>query len=270
MTMERTGTEDVHISSTGFSWGAVLAGTAVMITLAALIRMLALAIILATAPTSGAGLRHSFVAMAIVGWGATLVAALIGGVVAGFLPRHAGRSMGGLHGLLSACVAFVLAALVALWFFGGVLRAAQQTVGATAGAAAQVTSRAVGAGEQGQLSRTAVNLLNSLGYSRPEAERLVTEAQQGLQQGLRRAHTAAPAVGGQIQQGVRGALQFASGFMWLTWGTWIFALILGFVGGGWGGRLLLRRGRAHVVGPQPATTPSGPLIYPPTPRPVGA
>lgn len=257
------------LSGLRISWGSVLAGTVAFLATALILWALALAIVaLATHPTAGS-LEGSFIALWICAICTTLVGAFVGGWVAGALPGNPRRHIGMAHGFISWGLALILSFLFGVVVLGGTLRTAITAGVTTASAAVEATGAAAGgaAGATSPLSQRAQQTLMSLGYTRDQARRMVTEARgKGAQitQG-----TTGTNVGAGIKSGLsdigKTVIDYAIALGWSWFGTWFVSLFLAVAGGAAGATRLMR-----AVGPGERREfiererPMGPLTPAPT------
>jgi hypothetical protein len=101
-------TDAEPLSALRVSWGAVLAGTVTILGVSVILWALALAIISLVARPNPVSLGNSAFALWICGMAATLIAAFIGGWLAGYLPGNGRRAIGVAHGFLAWCVAMLV------------------------------------------------------------------------------------------------------------------------------------------------------------------
>ncbi len=221
------------------SWGSILAGALTLLAISLLVWALCMAVILSATSASVSSVKGAFIASAITSVVTTLIGAYIAGMVAGYLPGNPRRSISVAHGFLAWCVAFLLSAVLHGAILSGVTRTATEVLTATTSAAVQSAGSAVGgaAGSPLGIDQKAVGLLQSLGYSLPEASSMVSSARGDLQQILRGEGPKAAQVQSGAQQAatqVRGALDtlinWAAGYMWLWFGTWLVAGALAMAG----------------------------------------
>lgn len=186
------------------SWGSILAGAITTLAVGLILWMLAMAIIWTALKPSVDAVGDGLIAAWITGIACTLVGAFAGGLVAGYLPGNPRRLITVTHGLLSWCAAFLITVAVQLAVLGGVARTATYAAVSTTAAALQATGEAVGGAMQGpeDLRTQAVEMFMAMGYSRPEAERMVTEALGMVPGGLteqQQAQAEAQATNGKIE-----------------------------------------------------------------------
>lgn len=257
------------LSGLRISWGSVLAGTVAMLATALILWALALAIVaLATHPTA-ASFKGSIIALWICAICTTLVGAVVGGWVAGALPGNPRRRIGMAHGFVSWGLALILSFLFGVFVLGGTLRTAATAGVTTASAAVEATGAAAGAaaGATTPLSRRAEQTLMSLGYTRDQARRMVTEAQGKGAQITK--GTSGTSVGAGIKSGLsavgRTVIDYAIALGWTWFGTWFVSLFLALAGGAAGATRLTRAGapgeRREVIERE---RPMGPLTPAPT------
>jgi hypothetical protein len=257
------------LSGLCISWGAVLAGTVAMLATALLLWALALAIVALATHPSAASFKASFIALWICAIGTTLVGALVGGWVAGALPGNPRKRIGMAHGFVSWGLALILSFVFGVFVLGGTLRTATTAGVTTASAAVEATGAAAGGavGANSPLSRRARQTLVSLGYTREQARRIVTEAKgkgAAITQG-----TTGTGVGAGIESGLsavgRTVIDFVIALGWTWFGTWFVSLWLALAGGAAGATRLTR-----VAGPGERREviererPMGPLTPAPT------
>jgi hypothetical protein len=114
------------------SFGALLAGALAALAVAAILRLLAVAVtLLAMTPW---GWRGALATVGIAVIVTTLVGAAVGGLVAGY-GAGGSRSTGALHGFLAWCVAFLFSLATGAVLVGGLSRVAAHTVVSTTSAA---------------------------------------------------------------------------------------------------------------------------------------
>jgi MFS family permease len=226
------------------SWGSILAGALSLLAVSLIVWALTLAIILTATHASIASVKGALIAAWICGIVTTLIGAVVGGMVAGYLPGNPRRSIAVLHGFLAWTVAFALSAFIHGSIIAGAARTVTNAAVTTASAAVQTAGAAVGgaAGAAGAaasgpmtLQQKAVNVLESLGYPPAQAASMVANAQREVQ-GMLRGTPSAPVTQAQAgaQQAVtqattqaKGALDnmlsLAAVYAWLWWGTWLVA-----------------------------------------------
>jgi hypothetical protein len=158
------------------SWGAVLAGAVVALSLQVLLSLLGIGIGLATVdpavgdtPDAASFGIASGVFYAIV----TLLSLFAGGWVAGRLAGMPVRTDGLLHGLVTWAVAMLLLLYVVTTTVGALVSGALGMVSSTLQAAAQSMQTAAGAAAQTDIGEDALNSLEQ------QARQLLGQAQQG-------------------------------------------------------------------------------------------
>ncbi|APR87608.1 Hypothetical protein A7982_12957 [Minicystis rosea] len=221
------------------SWGSILAGALTLLAVSLLVWALCMAIILSATSASVGSLRGALIASMVTSVVTTLIGAYIAGMVAGYLPGNPRRSISVAHGFLAWAVAFLFSAFLHASLLSGAARTATQVVTATTSAAVQSAGSAVGGAAGGTvgLDQKAMGLLESLGYSRTEAASMVSSARSDLQQILRGEGPKSAQVQSGAQQAAiqaRGALDtlinWAAGYMWLWFGTWLVSGALAMAG----------------------------------------
>lgn len=215
------------------SWGAVLAGAVTTLAVSIILWALALAIVLTATHITVDSFMGSTIALWIVAIATTLIGAFVGGMVAGYLPGNPRRAVTATHGFLSWCVAFLAAAVFQMALIGGLTSTVTNAALTTTSAAVQTAGSAAGAtGGPTTLSQRATNVLESLGYTPVEANRMVKDAQASIQRSLHggtpaatanAAATKARSIGSSILNGL--AL-----YTWLWWGTWFVSAFLSVIG----------------------------------------
>jgi len=207
------------------SWGAILAGAATMLAVSLLLWALALAIILSVTNPSVASLKGSIAAAWVTSIVTTLIGGFAGGAVAGYLPGNPRRLITVTHGFLAWALAFLLAVVAQTAIVGGAVRMVTTVVASTTSAAVQSAGAAVGgvAGAPVQLDQRAVSLLESLGYSRPEAAQMVMSARRDLQDVLRgrTGQEQAQRAGEQVRGGLDTLFSWSALYLWLWFATWV-------------------------------------------------
>ncbi len=218
------------------SWGSILAGALTSLAVGSILWLLCLAIIFTATGASVDALYRAGVATWITGLICALIGAYAGGMVAGYLPGNPRRSITIAHGFLAWCLSFVLALLVQLSLFRGIVQTATSAAVTTASTAVQATGAAAGAASGGQvpLDQKAYNLLLSLGYTPAEAQRMVGQA-RGQLSGIVRGQSNAPSeAAAQAGAAARGALDSAlsglSVYTWVTFIVWALAAALSMLG----------------------------------------
>jgi polyhydroxyalkanoate synthesis regulator phasin len=158
------------------SWGAVLAGAVVALSVQVLLSLLGIGIGLATVdpaagdtPDAATFGIASGIFYAIV----TLVSLFSGGWVAGRLAGMPVRTDGLLHGLVTWAVAMLLLLYIVTTTIGALVSGALGMVGSTLQAAAQSVQTAAGAAAQTDIGEQALNSLEQ------QAGQLLGQAQQG-------------------------------------------------------------------------------------------
>jgi hypothetical protein len=208
------------------SWGAVLAGAVTTLAVSTILWLLALAIVLTATHMTFDSFAGSAIALWIVAIATTLIGAFIGGMVAGYLPGNARRSVTITHGFLSWCVAFLVAAVFQIAMVGAITRTTSNALITTTGAAMQTAGGAVGG--QATLSQKATNVLQSLGYPPAEANRMVRNAQADIQRSLHGGTTAGAAT--QARSVGNTIVDALALYTWLWWGTWFVSAFLSVLG----------------------------------------
>jgi hypothetical protein len=196
------------LSGLRVSWGAVLAGAVVTLAVTLLLWELTLAITMTatrSAPISALVTRNTFLALWIGGIVTTLIGAVAGGSLAGYLPGNPSRSIGAIHGFLAWALAFLVSFGAQIFIIGGIARASTEAA----------------------LSATAVAETPSPSMD-PEGspEESPLDAQRDAQRAMKISH------------------DMIAGFSWSWFGTWFCAGILGTLAAGSAGRSLRRR-EAH-------------------------
>lgn len=212
------------------SWGSILAGAITTLAVGLILWMLAMAIIWTALKPSAEAVGDGLIAAWITGIACTLVGAFAGGLVAGYLPGNPRRLITVTHGLLSWCAAFLITFAVQLAVLSGVARTATYAAVSTTAAALQATGEAVGGAAQGQedLRTQAVEMFMAMGYSQPEAERMVTQALGMVPGGLTERQQAEAKA--QATQAVDRFFNGAALFTWITFGTWAVAAFMSALG----------------------------------------
>jgi hypothetical protein len=194
------------LSGLRVSWGAVLAGAVAIMAVALLLWELTLAVTMTAtrgAPMSAIATRNTFVALWVGGIGTTLIGALAGGLLAGYLPGNPSRSIGAVHGFLAWALAFLVSFGVQIFVIGGIVRAASEA--AISSAAVEVPSPSMD----------------------PEG------SPEGMPDRL-------PEGPGQAQRDAQKAMTLAhdwvAGFSWSWFGTWFAAGVLATLTGASAGR----------------------------------
>lgn len=119
------------LSGLRISWGSVLAGTVAMLAVSLILWALALALVsLATHPT-GASMKGSVVALWICAIATTLIGAIVGGFLAGYLPGNALRGIGAAHAFIAWSVAFLLTFAFQLFVMRGLVNTAAAALAET-------------------------------------------------------------------------------------------------------------------------------------------
>ncbi len=174
------GTYAEPLSGLRVSWGSVLAGSTALLAVASMVSALALGIVSVLSHPTVASLKGSVIALWVCGMAATVLAAFVGGWLAGYLPGSTRPGVGLVHGFL----AWALALVVSLGFQLFILRAA---VGAATNTAIEAAvaleaapagpddtggaSTAFGPhtdqtrGDASAAGRTAINYVGGLGWS---------------------------------------------------------------------------------------------------------
>jgi hypothetical protein len=210
------------------SWGAVLAGAVTTLAVSAILWLLALAIVLTATHMTFDSFAGSTIALWIVAIGTTLIGAFIGGMVAGYLPGNARRSVTIAHGFLSWCVAFLVAAFFQIAMVGAITRTTTNALITTTGAAMQTAGGAVGG--QATLSQKATNVLQSLGYPPAEASRMVKNTQADIQRSLHGGAATGATAATQARSVGNTILDALALYTWLWWGTWFVSAFLSILG----------------------------------------
>lgn len=212
------------------SWGAVLAGAVTTLAVSIILWALALAIVLTATHITVDSFVGSTIALWIVAIATTLIGAFVGGMVAGYLPGNPRRAVTTTHGFLSWCVAFLAAAVFQIALIGGLTRTTTDAVLTTSSAAMQTAGTAAAGGGAATLSQRATNLLESLGYTPVEANRMVKGAQADIQRSLHGGGTAGPAAATQARNIGKSVLNGLALYTWLWWGTWFVSAFLSILG----------------------------------------
>jgi hypothetical protein len=217
------------------SWGSILAGAVGMLAVYLAVWALCLAIILSATHASVGSVKGAVIAGLVTSILSTLVAGFAAGAIAGYLPGNPRRLISVVHGFMAWAVAFVLSAFIHLALISSVTRTAAEVLTGATTVAVQSAGAAVGgaagaASSPAGLDQRAVSLLESLGYSPAEAKEMVSSGRGDLQQILRGRGPQAQQIQAGAQQAaaqVRGALDttldWAAGYMWLWWATWLVA-----------------------------------------------
>lgn len=205
------------------SWGSILAGAITTLAVGLILWMLAMAIIWTALKPSAEAVGDGLIAAWISGIACTLIGAFAGGLVAGYLPGNPRRLITVTHGLLSWCAAFLVAFTMQFAVIGGVARTAAFAAVNTTAAALQATGEAAsGAVQSPESLRTqAVEMFMAMGYSRPEAERMVGQAIGAARGGLTEQQQAQAEA--QARQAVDRFFNGAALFTWITFATWALA-----------------------------------------------
>ncbi len=240
------------------SWGSLLSGTLVMLAVSTVLWLLALAVVLVSVGPSE--WRGALITLGIVAIVTTLIGACCGGWVAGWLHGSGVRRLGAIHGLMGWALAFLLSLSFACTAFFGVMRFATRTAVQATTTAVSATAQAAGgaAAGGGNVTSGAVRFLEGLGYSPAEASRMVSNAQQQVQQLLRRGQANAPTgeeAAATARDAVAGLMGVLGTSLFIYWGTWILALLLATAFGGLGATRVRRRLPEETVGYQPEPTP---------------
>jgi hypothetical protein len=235
------------------SWGAVLAGTVVMLAVSTILWVLALAIVsMVTRPTA-ASLRGSGMALWICAIGTTAIGGLFGGMVAGFTPGFERWRFASLHGF----VAWGLALLLALGFDLAVMKssvdaASAAVSGIVSGERAAEHAMAPPGGPAAGSSLPGAQ--SSLPQGQPPAGAMGYDGRRGYPRGEYRGQPGAtlmqppppsargPYGGGSALEALIGTSADAS---WSWFIAWLAAGILAIAGAKIGAR---RHGRRYVEG----------------------
>jgi hypothetical protein len=225
------------LSGLRVSWGAVLAGTVALLSTAILLWALAFAIVmLATHPT-GASIKGSVIALWICAICTTLIGAVVGGWLSGFLPGNPRRIIGATHGFISWGVALILASVFSFSMIGnGTLAATRATVQTLGAAVETVGSAAGGQAASGEpLDARARRALVSLGYTPDQAARMVGQAQTNTQQALgpnsNSGEIARQKATGVAKSTGAAVIDFGIGAGWTWFGTWLVSMALAMAAG---------------------------------------
>jgi hypothetical protein len=169
------------------SWGAILAGAVTLLAVSLLLWAVSLAVILSVTTPTVASLKGSVVAAWITAIVTTLIGGFVGGLVAGYLPGNPRRIITVTHAFLAWALAFLVAFAAQTTMMRGVASTTTEAIVSTTSAAVQSAGSAVGgaAGAPVPVDVRMVTMLESLGYSRAEASRMVNSARADLQQVLR-------------------------------------------------------------------------------------
>lgn len=243
------------------SWGALLSGALITLVAATILWFFGLAITLIAG--GGSHWAGTITALWIVAIGVTLLASIIGGLVSGYLLGGPSRLLGGLHGMLSVGLAFLVATLCSLLMMGTLVN----WVGSAAATTVQTAGNTVsGAGTP---SSKAENLLRGLGYPPAQAHSMVAGAQSSVQRMFNK----------QVRQGQAAGTastlkNYFAAATWVYGGTWLVASLLGFGFGMAGTGFTFDREeeeayrRREIPGGQPPEpTPPGGRPFPPPLRP---
>jgi hypothetical protein len=126
------------LSGLRVSWGAVLAGAVATLAVALLLWELTLAVTMTatrSAPMSALVTRNTFIALWVGGIGTTLIGAVAGGLLAGYLPGNPSRAIGAVHGFLAWALAFLISFGAQIFIIGGIARASTEAALAATAAA---------------------------------------------------------------------------------------------------------------------------------------
>ncbi len=255
------------LSGLRISWGSLLAGTVVILSVSGLIWALGLAIVALATHGNWASIKGSIIALWIIAIAATLVGSFLGGVVAGALPGNSRRRIGAVHGLVAWGLAFVLSSVVGLFVLGSAVRTTTMAGVGAASAAVEATGSAAGgaAGANVPLAQRAEQTLTSLGYTPEQARTMVGRAQNRVQ--TANPGAAGSAVGGAAQTVLDRTIELLVAIGWSWWGTWFVALLLAVAGGAMGATGVATRasgGRLVEPGRERVRPPSAPLTPAPT------
>jgi hypothetical protein len=221
------------------SWGSILAGAVSLLAVSLIVWAVCLAITLSATSASVSSVKGAIVAALVTSIVSTLLGAFVGGAVAGYLPGNPRRPIAVAHGFFAWAVACLLSAFVQVSIVAGTTRAAAQAIASTTSAAVQSVGTAVGgaAGSPMGLSQKAVGLLGELGYSPEEATAMVSSVRGDLQQLLRgrgpqarRVETGAQQAAAQAQGALDTTINWAAGYVWIWWATWVAAAGLAMAG----------------------------------------
>jgi hypothetical protein len=216
------------------SWGAVLAGALTCVGVALLLWSLALAITLTATSGSPESLRNDFMVLWITGMATTLIGAVVGGGLGGYLPGNPRRLIGGVHGFLAWAVAFVAVSATEGVALGHMMDRESQDIAAMEG------------GRTGHLAASGLNrpdiasLLRPLGYTPAEIARVEADLDTMTPQAQtlpgapesRRMATGTAAMGAGTTVGSdRAAREWSAGLAWSWFGTWAVAALLSTLAG---------------------------------------
>jgi hypothetical protein len=228
------------IAAPRVSWGAILAGAAAMLAVSVLLLALAVAVLSIVTHPSADSLKSSSMALWICAMAATLVGALVGGIVAGYFPGNPRGGVAVWHGFLAWAVALI----VSLGFQLVLVRGLVSTTGGlfldTLAAESTFTPDD-----------------EAMGNAPPAAPlpRGITPRPYGPAQ---------PTLGAPTPQAHAGrvALDYLAGAGWSWFGTWFLAGVLAIIGASIGVR---RMGRVELLETRVEREPP---IHPMTPAPT--
>lgn len=252
------------LSGLQVSWGSVLAGAVAICAVSLILFALALAVILTATNVNLGSIKASALAIWICAIVTTLIGAVVGGFIAGYLPGNPRRSLGAAHGFLAWGVALLFAAAFDFATIGGIARNVTNAAVTTATTAVQTAGSTIGnvaggvAGSNVSIESKAMSFLVSLGYTPEEAARMVASAQADVQKVLRGGAPGPESTQATSQQ-VRGALDtlvdWSAGVTWSWFGTWLVAGLLAIAGGAIATkRVRDREARAPLGAGAPTTT----------------
>ena len=223
------------LSGLRVSWGSVLAGTVALLAVSSILWALAFGIVMLVAHPTAASFRGSITTLWICGICTTLVGAIAGGWVAGFLPGNPRRIIGAMHGFIAWGVALIVASVLQFATLGAMFVTATGATVQTLNSAVQTVGTAAGgaAGANAPLDTRAEQTLVSLGYTPEQARRMVADAQGGAQRVLQgqSSANAGQTVGGAATSLGKTMIDGGTAVAWTWFGTWALALLLA-VGGG--------------------------------------
>ncbi len=214
------------------SWGSILAGTVSLLAVSLVVWALCLAIILSVTSATVGAAKGAVIAGIVTSVVSTLIGAFVGGMVAGYLPGNPRRAISVAHGFIAWSVAFLLSASMHLSLFAGAASGTTQVLAGATSAAVQSAGSAVGAaaGNPATLQQRAIGLLETLGYTPAEATAMVSSARNDAQQILRgegpraqQAQAGAQQAAAQAQGALDTAINWAAGYLWVWWATWMVA-----------------------------------------------
>ena len=250
------------------SWGSILAGTLALLATATILWALAVAIILTATNATASSIAGSLVALWITAMVTTLVGGFVGGWIAGYLTGNKSMFLGALHGFLAWALAFLVMTTVYFGTIGSAARVVTEVGATAASATVQAAGSAAGGvvGVESGLDQQAMNVLESLGYSRAESTAIVADAKTQIQRTLhgdtRTTTPSAAAVFGPV-------IDWGAGLAWSWWGTWLATSLLSVFGGVLAAKALGRRtGAVEHHEEREAETTTATAVTPPYPQPT--